>query len=65
MIPKTDLDYVEFYANKLRNDNSLFQQQKILIENQLQSSSALFKKMLGTNFKNNAREYLRRIGLIS
>lgn len=66
MIPKTDLDYIEFYASKLKKDNSLFKQQKMLIESQLQSSSLLFKKMFGTqkNFKDNAREYLRGVGLI-
>ena len=66
MIPKTDLDYIELYANNLKKDNSLFKQQKILIESQLHSSSALFKRMFDTqkNFKNNAREYLRSIGLI-
>jgi len=64
MIPKTDLDYVELYALKLRDDNSIFRQQKMLIESQLQSSSELFKKMFGKNFKDNARKYLRIRGLI-
>lgn len=66
MIPKTDLDYIEFYANELKKSNSIFKQQKMLIESQLQSSSALFKKMFGSqkNFKNNARGYLKGIGLI-
>lgn len=66
MNPKTDLDYIEFYANKLKKNKSLFKQQKMLIESQLHSSSVLFKKMFGAqkNFKNNAREYLKGIGLI-
>ena len=64
MIPKTDMDYTEFYANKLKKDNSIFKQQKVLIESQLKGSSALFKKMFGTHFKDNAREYLRKRGLI-
>jgi hypothetical protein len=65
MIPTTDLDYVELYANKLKNDNSFFKQQKILIEAQLHGSSDLFKKMFGTNnFKINARKHLKSIGLI-
>ena len=66
MTPRTDLDYVEFYANKLKMDNSLFRQQKILIESQLHGSSDLFRKMFGTknNFKINARKHLKGIGLI-
>ncbi|MAE43320.1 hypothetical protein CMO93_06095 [Candidatus Woesearchaeota archaeon] len=66
MIPKKDLDYIEIYANKLKNNNSFFQQQKILIESQLHGSSSLFKNMFGTekNFKRNSREYLKKIGLI-
>lgn len=64
MSPKTRLDYIEFYANKLKKDSSLFNQQKTLIESQLHSSSALFKKMFGSQFKNNAREYLKGMGLI-
>ncbi|MEK6922778.1 MAG: hypothetical protein AABX08_03200 [Nanoarchaeota archaeon] len=64
--PITDLDYVEFYAKKMKEDDSLFKQQKILIESQLESSSSLFKNMFGKgdNFKSNAREYLKSIGLI-
>ena len=66
MIPKTDLDYVKLFASKLRKDNSLFEQQKKLIESQLHSSSELFKKRFGTgkNFKKNARAYLKKVGLI-
>jgi|TARA_Y100000310_G_C20681459_1_gene816206 hypothetical protein len=65
MIPRTDLDYIELYANKLKKDNSLFKQQKMLIESQLHSSSDLFKNMFGTNnFKINARKHLKSIGLI-
>lgn len=66
MIPTTDLDYIELYANKLKKDNSFFRQQKILIESQLHGSSDLFKKMFGTknNFKINARKHLKSIGLI-
>lgn len=65
MIPKTRLDYIELYANKLKKDNSLFKQQKMIIENQLHISSALFKKMLGSGktFKDNARKYLKNVGL--
>ena len=61
----TDLDYVELYAEKLKEDNTLFKQQKILIESQLHSSKAIFMSKFGEkNFKLNARKYLREIGLI-
>ena len=65
MIPRTRLDYIELYANKLKRDNSIFKQQKMLIESQLHSSSALFKGMFakGKEFKANARKYLSSIGL--
>jgi len=64
MIPKTDLDYVELYAKKLKKDNSLFKQQKMLIESQLKGSSSLFKNMFGkTDFKKKAREYIRKVSL--
>jgi len=66
MIPKTDLDYVEFYAEKLKSDNSVFRQQKKLIESQLKSSSETFRTLLGAgpDFKKNARAYLKKIRLI-
>ncbi len=59
-----DLDYVELYAKKIKRDNSLFKQQKKLIESQLRSSSSLFKNMFSGNFKSNAREYLKHRGLV-
>jgi len=66
MIPKTDLDYVKLFASRLREDNSLFKQQKEFIESQLNASHELFRKRFGTgsNFKKNARAYLRKMGLI-
>ena len=66
MTPRTDLDYIELYANKLKENNSFFKQQKILIESQLHGSSDLFRKMFGNhgNFKINARKHLKGIGLI-
>jgi hypothetical protein len=65
MKPKTDLDYVTLYAEKLGKDNSLFRQQKMLIESQMQASSSLFKNMFSKrDFKKCAREYLKRIRLI-
>ena len=60
----TDLDYVEMYAEKLKNDNRLFKQQKMLIESQLISSRSFFRNMFPTNFKSGARKYLKAVGLI-
>ena len=65
MTPRTDLDYIELYANKLKNNNSFFKQQKILIESQLEGSRSIFKNMFfKNNFKENARKYLKDIGLL-
>ena len=66
MIPKTRMDYVELYVNGLKEDNSLFKQQKMLIESQLHGSASLFNKRFGSGkaFKKNARRYLKGIGLI-
>ena len=64
MRPKTDLDYIELYAEKLKKDNRLFKQQKALIESQLKSSSSLFRNMFGkTCFKEKARKYIRKVSL--
>ncbi len=58
--PKSDLDYIEFYAENLKKDNLLFKQQANLIHAQLKSSSSLFRNMFsGKDFKVNARKYLR------
>lgn len=60
-----DLDYVKLYSKKMKTDNSLFNQQKKLIEAQLNASASLFKKMFSNkNFKSNARKYLKNIGLL-
>lgn len=59
-----DLDYVQLYAEKMKEDNTLFKQQKKLIEAQLRGSSSLFRKMFSENFKVQAREYLRKVGLL-
>lgn len=58
-----DLDYVTFYAEILKKDNSLFVQQKRLIESQLSSSSSIFKNMFGKekDFQINARKYIKKI----
>lgn len=61
---KTDNDYVVIYAESLLNDNSLFEQQKLIIESQITASRELFKNKFGKSFKKNAREYLKDIKLI-
>ena len=61
----TDVDYVEMYARRLKNDNSIFAQQKKLIESQLQGSSSLFSKAFsGGDFRKAARKYLTGVGLL-
>jgi len=66
MKPITDMDYVELYAEKLKKDPSLFKQQKMLIDSQIKASQSLFTNMFGVGeeFKKNAREYLKGIGLL-
>lgn len=64
--PKSDGEYVIYYAEKLKGDRALFKQQKILIESQLQSSQSFFKNLFGEdNFKENARIYLKKVGIIN
>ncbi|MBI4014805.1 MAG: hypothetical protein HY365_02520 [Candidatus Aenigmarchaeota archaeon] len=65
-VPKTRLDYVELYAERLKSDPSIFEQQRMLIESQLESSRQVFRSMLGDgdDFEQRAREYLRKIGMI-
>ena len=61
----TELDYVTLYAKKLRGNNEIFAQQKLLIESQLHSSASLFAKMFGRrSFKTKARAYLRQVGIL-
>jgi len=64
MKPLLDVDYVELYARKLKQDNSFFKQQKKFIESQIKASHSLFERMFKGNFKLNARKYLRERGLI-
>lgn len=64
-VPKTDLDYVEVYAQNLKTNPQLFKQQKLLIDSQIKSSQSFFKNMFkGKDFKTEARKYLRARGLI-
>lgn len=61
-----DLELVEYFAERLKNDNSLFEIEKKLIESHLNSINNYFKNKFGDkNFKENARKYLREIGLIN
>lgn len=59
--PLNDLDYVELFASKLKEDNHLFDQQKKIIEAQLKMSLSLFRNLFkDRDFKFEAREYLRK-----
>ncbi len=64
MKPVNDQDYVVMYAEMLKKDNALFKQQKMLIESQMRSSSSLFRNMFVKDFKENARIYLRKTGIL-
>jgi len=65
-IPKTDLDYVELYAKKLRENPKFFKQQKELIDSQMSGSSALTKQRFSKeNFKAQVRAHLKEIGIFS
>jgi len=66
VVPKTDLDYVEFYSNEIKENNILFEQQKKLINAQIKASKELFLRTFGKGklFKKNARDYLRQRGII-
>jgi len=60
-----DLDYVEYYARQLREDTSLFKQQKMLIDSQIKSSRELFNtRFKNQDFKTQARKYLHECNLI-
>ena len=64
-IPEVDIDYVEIYAKKLKQDSRFFKQQKELIESQLKSSSQLAKQRFPKeNFKITMRNHLRKIGIL-
>lgn len=58
------IDYVKFYAERMREDNKYFQQQKMLIDSQIIASRNLFKNRFKDDFKREAREYLKAIGKI-
>lgn len=60
----SDLDYVIFYAEQLKKDKKLFEQQKRLVEDQIKASSSLFRNAFGKDFKKGARKYLRETNII-
>ena len=61
-----DQDYIGLYADSMRSDSSLFEQQRKLIDSQIDSSVLLFKRKFGSGseFKEKARDFLRKIGLL-
>ncbi|MEK6823546.1 MAG: hypothetical protein AABY06_00785 [Nanoarchaeota archaeon] len=64
-IPKTDLDYVKLYAENLKINPKLFEQQKMLINSQIKSSKSFFQNLFkGKDFKTEARKYLKARGMI-
>ena len=65
-IPKSDIDYVEFYALKLKKNNKFFKDHKKFIESQYKGSSSLFRNKFGIDdeFKINARIYLKKMNLL-
>ena len=60
---KNDIDFIDLYARRLKEDNSLFSQQKVLIESQMKSSRSFFRNFFRGDFKKNARDYLKKRGL--
>ncbi len=59
------IDFVDYYAEKLKRDSSIFVQQKMLLESQMQSSKSFFQNHFkGQDFKTAAREYLKSMGKI-
>jgi hypothetical protein len=59
------MEYVDRYAEQLKVDNTLFVQQRMLIESQLQSSASFFSNAFaGQDFKREARKYLKQRGIL-
>jgi hypothetical protein len=59
-----EIDYISYYAKKMKEDNAYFKDQKMLIESQLKSSREIFKNKFGKDFKKNARLYLKEVGIL-
>ncbi|MBU2615815.1 MAG: hypothetical protein KKC19_01810 [Nanoarchaeota archaeon] len=66
-IPINDEDYVEIYSLALKENNKFFKQHKIIINSQIASSRQIFRNKFGNSkdFKKQAREYLKKIGVIN
>ena len=64
MKPEKDTDYIIVYAESLRENNKLFEQQRKIIESQLKSSKEIFGRMFKGKFKEKAKEYLKEVKLI-
>jgi len=63
--PLTDIEYIEYYAKRLKNNSKYFKQQKEFIESQMKISSSLFlRRFSKEDFNANAREYLKNIGML-
>jgi hypothetical protein len=61
---KKDIDFVVYYAEKLKEDNKFFQQQKVFLESQIKASKSIFSAWQGRDFKKRARKYLAGRGII-
>ena len=59
-----DMDFVVFYATELKNKIELFSQHKIFLDSQIKASQSLFSSFKDGDFKVNAREYLKKRGII-
>ena len=59
------MDFVVFLATKLLEDPRIFEQHKAFIEAQYRGSRSFFQKWFsGKDFKQCARDYLRKVCLI-
>lgn len=58
--PVSNLDYVVYYAKKLKVNPRYFSSHKKFIDSQYKASQNLFRKRFGVGdeFKRNARKYL-------
>lgn len=64
MKPKTDIDYVIMYSELLKENSDLFEQQRIFLNAQIDSSKVLFSNFGRKKFKKKAREYLKKRGIL-
>ncbi|MEK6967503.1 MAG: hypothetical protein AABX51_02635 [Nanoarchaeota archaeon] len=62
---KKQIDYVKLFAEKLREDNKYFAQQKLLIDSQIIASRTLLHNAFSPDFKKSARDYLRKRGILN